>query len=316
MSAGPARRWKLRNLDVPQKLLVGVIVGTLLGGYLAALLNVFAQHAEADGKATIRIEEFLDTYKREGLGSLVGKIQESLGMQDVIRHYHGTGGGTLLQAALDTSMRTMILDKMAKDQGKTPEANKQAEQLRMMLIRWSNLPDDVRKASYEEGTPVDDDGLPIFDPQKLAAADKVTVVKDAFQEYCVGCHSPSGQVRQAPLTDYPSVVKYCVVDNGVSVKALAMTTHVHLLGFSVLFAMTGFLFSLTEFPWSMRLIFVPFTLAVQLVEIACWWLAKVDVFYAKMIFFLGPLVGLGLIVQSAGVLFDLVFRRRERFDAP
>jgi hypothetical protein len=97
-------------------------------------------------------------------------------------------------------------------------------------------------------------------------------------------------------------------------KALALTTHVHLLGFSVLFAMTGFLFSLTEFPWAMRLFFVPFTLAAQLVEIACWWLAKVDVVYAKMIFYLGPLVGLGLVVQSAGVLLDLLLRRRERFE--
>jgi hypothetical protein len=44
-------------------------------------------------------------------------------------------------------------------------------------------------------------------------------------------------------------------------------------------------------------------------------LSKVDVFYAKMIFYLGPLVGLGLFIQSTGVLFDLVFRRRERVEA-
>jgi len=309
------RRWKLRNLDAPQKLLVGVIVGTVLGGYAAALLNVFAQHAEADGRATIRLEEFLTVYKRDGLGSLVSKIQESLGMQDVVRYYHGTGGGTLLQVALDTSMKTIISDKMAQAEGNKPEVMERSEQLREMLIKWSYLPANLRKTSYDEGNPVDDDGLPNFDPQKQAG-DKVTVVKDTLQEYCVGCHSPSGKVRQFPLNDYSAVDKYCVVDNGISMKALALTTHVHLLGFAVLFAMTGFFFSLTDFPWAMRLVFVPFTLAVQLIEIACWWLAKVDVFYAKMIFYLGPLVGLGLFVQTAGVLFDLVFRRRERFDAP
>jgi len=311
------RRWKLRNLDAPQKLLVAVIVGTVLGGYVAALLNVFAQHSEADGKATVHLEEFLDVYKRDGLRSLIDKIQQSLGMEDVIRHYHGSGGGTLLQAALDSSMRSMILDKLTKEQGsKSPDVEKQAEQLRLMLIKWATLPEEVRKNAYEEGTPVNDDGLPVFDPPKPADADKVTVVKDAIQSYCVGCHSPSGEARQFPLVDYPAVAKYFVVDTGVSMKALALTTHVHLLGFSVLFAMTGFLFSLTEFPWAMRFVFVPFTLAVQLVEIACWWLAKVDVFYAKMIFYLGPLVGLGLFVQSAGVLFDLIVRRRERFETP
>jgi hypothetical protein len=308
----PVRRWKLRNLDAPQKLLVGVIVGTVVGGYAAALLNLFAQHAGAAGKATIHLEEFMSVYKREGLGSLVSKIQESLGMEDVIRHYRGTGGGTMLQASLDTTMKSMIVDKMVKD--KTPDAAAQAEKLRQMLIQWSNLPEATRKSAYEEGTPVNDDGLPLFDPK--AEGDKVTVVKDTLQEYCVRCHSPSGEAKDFPLGDYPSLAKYCVVDNGVSLKALALTTHVHLLGFSVLFAMTGFLFSLTEFPWALRLVFVPFTLAVQLVEIACWWLSKVDVFYAKMIFYLGPLVGLGLFIQSAGVLFDLVIRRREPFEAP
>jgi hypothetical protein len=315
MSVGPARRWKLRNLDAPQKLLVGVIVGTVLGGYGAALLNVFAQHSEADRKATIRLDEFLETYKREGAFALVDKIQQSLGMEDVIRHYHGGGSGTAMQAALDTSMKTMILDKMVEEEGNTPEVSRQAERLRAMLIQWSNLPEDLRKSTYEEGTPVDDDGMPRFDPAALAGSDKVAVVKDAFQNYCVRCHSQAGEAKEFPLIDYASISRYCVVDTGVSLKALALTTHVHLLGFSVLFAMTGFLFSLTEFPWLVRLVFVPLTLAVQLVEIACWWLAKVDVFYAKMIFYLGPLVGLGLFVQSAGVLFDLLIRRRERFDA-
>src|SRR5262245_56255309 len=112
MNSAPARRWKLRNLDVPQKLLVGVIVGTVLGGYLAALANVFTQHAEADGRSSIKIEQFLAVYKKDGLRALVDKIQQSLGIDDVVRHYHGTGGGTMLQAALDTSMRGMIEDKM------------------------------------------------------------------------------------------------------------------------------------------------------------------------------------------------------------
>src|SRR5262245_8388357 len=188
MDMRPARRWKLRNLDAPQKLLVAVIVGTVLGGYVAALLNVFAQHSEADGKATIRLEEFLDVYKRAGLRSRIAKIEQSLGVDDVVRHYHGTGDGTMLQAALDTSMRSMILDKLVKDEGgkKSPEVVKQAEQLRQMLIQWSTLPEDARKPAYEEGTPVDDDGLPKFDPQKPADGDKVTVVKDTLQTYCVG----------------------------------------------------------------------------------------------------------------------------------
>src|SRR5262245_45500511 len=115
MSAARARRWKLRNLDIPQKLLAGVMVGFLLSASLAALLNVFAQHSEADGKSTIQLDQFLATYKREGFVALMDKIQKSLGMEDVVRHYHGTGSGTQFQAALEGSMKEMIKDKLIED---------------------------------------------------------------------------------------------------------------------------------------------------------------------------------------------------------
>jgi hypothetical protein len=61
----------------------------------------------------------------------------------------------------------------------------------------------------------------------------------------------------------------------------------------------------------LRLIFVPLTLTAQLVEIACWWLAKADVVFAKAIFYLGPVVAVGLLVQAVGILVDLAFRRPE-----
>jgi hypothetical protein len=95
------------------------------------------------------------------------------------------------------------------------------------------------------------------------------------------------------------------------VKSLALTTHVHLLGFSVLFAMTGFIFSLTDYPALVRILVAPTTLALQVAEIACWWLAKVDVFYAKAIFYLGPAVGTFLLIQIFGALLDLLIRRPE-----
>lgn len=95
----------------------------------------------------------------------------------------------------------------------------------------------------------------------------------------------------------------------MSYEKLALHTHVHLLGFSMLFAMTGFLFSLTSYPLWLRLPFVPWTLGFQVIEIACWWLAKVDIHAAQAIFYLGPVISIGLAVQILGTLFDLLFRR-------
>lgn len=310
-------RWKLRNLDVPQKLLVAVIVATVGGGYAAALANLFAQHSEADGKATIRLDDIASVWKNEGPKAVLSKLQDSLGMDDVIRRYHGSGGVTQWESVLDGSMKSMIVDKMVEDEGDSPPIQKRAEALRSMLKEWARLPEAKRKAAYEDGSAVNDDGFALFDPPANANKDEYSpVVKDTIQEYCVRCHKPGGVDAEAaryPLTDYKEVSKYLSVDTGMSLKALAMTSHVHLLGFSILFAMTGFLFSMTDFPWILRFLFVPLPLAAQVTEIACWWLAKVDVVFAKMIFYLGPVVGLGLAIQIMGILLDLIFRRRESF---
>jgi hypothetical protein len=311
------RRWKLRNLDVPQKLLVLATIATIGGGYLAALANLFAQTSVSDGRPGIKLEEFPRVLKAEGVAALANKVQDALGMQDVVRRYSGSGGKTSMEGALDGSMKGKIAEKLVKDEGDTAENRARAEDLRQMLAEWSKLADPQRKKAYEEGTPINDKGLAILgDPPKgLKDADLSPVVKDALDNYCVRCHKAGGVDKQAeslPLDSYDAVNKYCGVDTGISIKSLALTSHVHLLGFAVLFTLSGFLFSMTETPWLVRLVFVPWTLSIQLIEVACWWLAKVDVFYAKMIFYLGPLVGIGLLIQIAGVFLDLLIRRPEK----
>ncbi|HVJ79626.1 MAG TPA: hypothetical protein VNC50_01040, partial [Planctomycetia bacterium] len=313
-------RLKLRNLDVSQKLLVLVILATVGGGYLAALANLFAQHSEADGRATVKLEDLPRVVRTEGVGKAIAKLQDSLGMQDVIRRYHGTGSLTRMEAELEGGMKMMIEEKLVDDEGDKTENRKEAEALRRMLIDWVRLSPDQRKSTYETGVPVDDDGhaiLPSAVKKTPKEADLVPKIKETFDTYCARCHKVGGVDETAanfPLDSFPAIEKYSVVDNGVSIKSLALTTHVHLLGFSVLFAMTGFLFSMTDFPALLRILVAPTTLALQIAEIACWWMAKADVFYAKMIFYLGPAVGAFLLIQIGGALLDLLFRRPEAIE--
>ena len=51
-------------------------------------------------------------------------------------------------------------------------------------------------------------------------------------------------------------------------------------------------------------------------DISCWWLARVDVFFARMIFYLGPATAFCLGVQLFGTLVDLVIQRRSRRMTP
>lgn len=324
MSNRPGHRLTLRNLDLPQKLLVLTILATIGLGYIGALANLFSQMAAADGQQSVELADFAKIYREKGLRSLLQEIQSSLGMEDVIRTYHGTGAGaTRLEAALNGTMRDKMLEYYASDDNPDEETKAQAEQDRLALITWSHLPRDRREKAYEEGVPLREDGAidwaafeAFFEKKDArdALPELTPVIADAFNNACVTCHSGAGddQARNLPLETFREVDGYCVEDRGMSFKQLALTTHVHLLGFSVLFAMTGFLFSLTSYSRLLRLIFVPWTLFFQLLEIACWWLAKSDVFFAKAIFYLGPIVGIGLGVQILGTFIDLLIRRPDR----
>jgi hypothetical protein len=140
-------------------------------------------------------------------------------------------------------------------------------------------------------------------------------IRSLIDQRCVACHGPAGRVQRArlfPLDSHDRLKPHCRVEpaGGMSVTKLAQTTHVHLLGFAVLFGLTGLSFSLTSYPGPVRVVAGCGPLVLQVAEIACWWLGRLDVLFARAVVVLGPLVALGLAVQVLGGLWDLFGRRR------
>jgi hypothetical protein len=80
---------------------------------------------------------------------------------------------------------------------------------------------------------------------------------------------------------------------------------VHLLGFAMLFGLTGVIFSLTSYPNFIRLIFAPWTLIAQVLDVSCWWLGRIDPMYAQAILVTGGFVGIGLIIHIFGSVFNM-----------
>lgn len=324
-------RIMLCNLHAAQKLLVLAIVATVGAGYLAALANVFAQDAAADGKQTVQLEDFASVYRERGVSGLLAELQASLGIDDVIRKYHGAGTATRLESALNGSMRTKILENVTGGDSSDKKLADYCETLRQDLIAWSKLSPELRKRTYLEGVPAKgEEGLETVDFAKIAlafgpdgkapkeSAAKVglkPILAATVKDSCVSCHaagSSDARAKTMPLDKFEHMEVYCKNDRGMSLKQLALTSHVHLLGFAVLFAMSGFLFSLTGYNAFVRIVMSPMVLTLQLLEISCWWLAKLHVGFAYGIFLLGPMVGLGLAVQLLGILLDLLFRHRTR----
>ncbi len=171
-------------------------------------------------------------------------------MNDVIKHYHGSGAGvTRLESALNGSMKDMIIDTMAENTKIGDDEKKLAEVMRQDLIWWTKLGEDEREAAYEKGVPADEKTGGVDRVKFLALLEKpddkvelTPLIKTTFDDNCVRCHSPNApdaQAKKIPLNTLETVNAYVVEDHGVSYKHLALTTHVHLLGFSVLFAVSG-----------------------------------------------------------------------------
>jgi hypothetical protein len=76
----------------------------------------------------------------------------------------------------------------------------------------------------------------------------------------------------------------------------------------MLYGLTGLIFSFTSYPFAVRVLLAPLPLVVQVVDIACWWLARVDPVFAYAIPLTGAVVAMGLLVHIVGSLFNLFGR--------
>jgi mono/diheme cytochrome c family protein len=95
----------------------------------------------------------------------------------------------------------------------------------------------------------------------------------------------------------------------LKVEALTQSTHAHLLTFAVLWALTGFAFSFTRYPLKVRIVLAPVVLIAQVVDVFCWWLARLEPpagpYFALAIMGTGTVVGVGLVLQIVLSLWDM-----------
>jgi hypothetical protein len=195
---------------------------------------------------------------------------------------------------------------------------KDLEGERVALVAWIHADDP--KSSYEN------DNFPL--PAELSqlavtprfvdaeGSGRSVKIKSIFENRCTRCHSESvgGPGSQYPLDKYEDIALYQKTEasTGKSLAKLALTTHVHLLGFSVLYGMTGIIFALSSWPGLVRLVIAPLPLLAQVIDIGFWWLARIDEphgpMFAQGIRFTGMVVASSLGLQILLTLWGL-FRR-------
>jgi hypothetical protein len=84
---------------------------------------------------------------------------------------------------------------------------------------------------------------------------------------------------------------------------------VHLLGFSMLYGLTGLILAFSSYPRLVRIVLCPLPLLAQIVDISFWWLARLPdpngPMFARCIVYSGAVVAVGLLLHIVLSLFNL-----------
>lgn len=141
-----------------------------------------------------------------------------------------------------------------------------------------------------------------------ASAKGYEAVKPVLDKNCVPCHNSRSGQPIVPLTNYQEIQKVTQTDKGPSIAQLARVSHVHLFGLSVLFLLTGAIFSLSETPTWLRVLLVIIPYLAIVADIGAWWATKFDPLFAVVVISGGALMGLALAGQIFISLWDMWLR--------
>jgi hypothetical protein len=313
----------LRDLPTSSRLVLAAFLISVGVGYFSALVQLHFQGA-SPGKALPGPEDAIATYFGRPPMSQIERLLTT----DESKPFNGSGS---MRAAF--TMRSGGLPRAVKEKAKElkldPTDAKQNKKARAALFSERDGERLALLAWIRAGTPqkeYDEDSFPlpakwadhpITEKYVKAEGTRTVMIRSVLEDRCVRCHSAAtgGPASNFPLDTFERVHDYSEVETvggGMSLQKLAQTTHVHLLGFAMLYGMTGLIFTFTSYPGWFRLLLGPFTLIAQMVDISCWWVARTDPIYAKAIIFTGGAVGVSLFLQIVLSLFNLFSARGKR----
>ena len=100
--------------------------------------------------------------------------------------------------------------------------------------------------------------------------------------------------------------KVTKTDTGLSVLQLTRVSHIHLFGISILFLLTGAIFSLSETPiwFRVSVLIIPYPAIIM--DIGSWWVTKYyDPAFAYIVLFGGAFMGLAMACQIIISLWEM-----------
>jgi hypothetical protein len=316
-------RFTLRRLPLAAKLVLTVFLLTVGLGYFSALVQLHLKHSGRNGEALPTLDDVVERFsglRKPDDCPPQSRIEIMLsGDPDAPT----VGAGNMAPAFFaDSAGWPEAAGGRGREPARDPavlRAEREGEH--KALLAWVKSDPAARRKGYE------DDRFPL--PAELAArpitrefADNGAVkVRTLIGERCQKCHETQGQVALGSLADLEPLAtpptqelidgKWVRSTRQITVEALTQSTHAHLLSFAVLFTLTGLVFAFTSYPGVIRGVVAPIVLLAQVLDVGCWWLARVPgygPYFAQTIVVTGGVVGAFLGLQIVLSLLNMYGR--------
>jgi hypothetical protein len=319
----------LRDLPFAARLTLAVFLLCVGVGYFAAIVQLHLQHA-SPGEIVPTADDAVKIFHGPTGAKPLSKLEALLEADENLK-WNGTGQMSAAFTRKSEGWKSAIKEK-AKELNKERRGGeldldaaekalrKERDTERLAILAW--IKSGASKAEYQQDCfPLSGDlAGRVIDSKYVAKEgnDKTppsVKVKSILTDRCVRCHGPEGEDAQAtnfPLDTYDRLKPYVTVKTattGMSLEKLAQSSHVHLLGFSMLYGLTGLIFAFSSYPRLLRVLLSPLPLLAQVIDISFWWLARMDEPYgpefARAIVISGAVVGAAVGLQIVLSLFNL-----------
>ncbi len=329
-SSSSSRFITLGELPLSARLTLAVFLLSVGIGYVSALVQLHFQHA-TPGDLLPSPEDAVRVFHGDTGGQQKSKIEQLLPEDYQGKKMNGSGQMTSAFYNRSEDYKDAIAERareLAKKQGvkkpdqaikgaATAEVDLERNGERLAMIAWVRagaketeyngdnfpLPREIEKLPMTRTMLVEQNGE-LAEPRALK-------IQTLFQQRCANCHQDGGEAQNYPLTNFAEIKKYvsAKTSEGMSMVKLAQTTHTHLLGFAMLYGLTGLILSFSSYPRLVRIVLCPLPLVAQIVDISFWWLARLPdphgPMFARWIVYSGAVVAVGLLLHIVLSLFNL-----------
>ena len=131
-------------------------------------------------------------------------------------------------------------------------------------------------------------------------------IQPVFEQRCVACHNADSGMGIPDFKQIENVLNVAQTDTGATFASLTRVSHIHLFGIAFIFMFVGLIFSLASgVPIWLKATAIIMPYIFLLVDIASWWLTKLNANFAWLVMIGGSAMALSFAFMWCVSMYEM-----------